>query len=354
MATVTIYVTGDEIGTYSSWSMSGNNNGVKVTLHDVEPLGDETDVFRLEIRQVNSNQDFFTNGQFVDVYAEPDTDPPSPPIFSYLNPQHDQFQGRASSGEHQIFTSTNVVIDINGLESGDVRYGPGLEPLRSEQLPFGAFSDTPPSFPCFAAGTLIETATGPLPVETLKAGDLVKTADHGLQPLLWVGASTVDASGDDAPIHIPAGALGNYRDLWVSPQHRLMQSSWQAEMMFGTAEHFIPACGLVGQFGITSQPRAQITYCHLLCANHEVVFAEGLATESLHLGHMTHDILGPKMMSALRAAFPNLRLDLPTARPCLKVWETRAVAQMAPLAFSRSAHVAKDHGKETNRRSPAA
>ncbi len=328
MATETVYATGDEIGIYSSWTMSGNNNGVKLTLLDVEPLGDATDVYRIVIEQVNSGQDSFTNGQWVSIYAEPDTDPPSPPIYSSLNPQHDQFQGRASSGEHQIFTGPNIVFDINGLEEGDVQYGPGLHPLRSEQLDFDAFSTTPPTFPCYVAGTLIETDTGPMPVETLRAGDLVKTVDHGLQPLLWTGTSKVNGTGDTAPIHIPAGALGNYRDLWVSPQHRMLQKSWQAEVLFGDAEHFVPARALVGLKGISQHPRASVTYCHLLCPQHEVIFAEGIPSESLHLGHVTTDILGPRVLADICAEHPTLRLDLPTARPCLKVWETQAATEI--------------------------
>lgn len=330
MATVTVYATGDEIGTYSGLSTSGNSNGVKLTLFDVQPLGTATDVFRIEISQVNPNDGSFLNGQWVSIYAEPDTDPPSPPLYSSLNPQHDQFQGRASSGDHQVFTSTNIVFDLNGLTAGTVQYGPGLEPLRSEQLEFSSFSDTPPTFPCYLAGTLIETDTGPLPVEALRPGDLIKTLDHGMQPLLWTGSAKVDGRGDDAPVHIPAGALGNYRDLWVSPQHRMMLRSWQAELLFGSEEHFVPARALVGSRGITQAPRRVAHYVHVLCAAHEVIFAEGIPSESLHLGRVTTDILGAGVLADIRAAHPGLRLDLPTARPCLKVWETRAVTRLYP------------------------
>lgn len=340
MATITLFATGDEIGTYSNLSMSGNNNGVKLTLFGVEPLGDATDVFRIEITQVNSGQDSFSNGQFVSIYAEPETDPPSPPLFSQLNPQHDQFQGRASSGEHQVFTNQNIVLDINGLTSGTVQYGPGLEPLRSEQLPFSSFSSTSPSFPCYVAGTLIETDTGPMPVETLRAGDLVKTLDNGLQPIVWSGKSNVDGSGAHAPIHIPAGALGNYRDLWVSPQHRMLQRSWQAEMLFGDSEHFVPAQALVGFREIAVSSRAVATYCHLLCAKHEIIFAEGIPSETLHLGRVTTDILGPRVLAEICENHPTLRLDLPTARPCLKVWETQAVTHIYPSEIARRSSAA--------------
>lgn len=78
---------------------------------------------------------------------------------------------------------------------------------------------------CFVAGTLIETADGPRPVEALQPGDLVLTRDHGLQPLVWVGQSQIDAARLDScpnlrPIVIEPGALGRglpQRPLTVSP-----------------------------------------------------------------------------------------------------------------------------------------
>ena len=198
MPTQEVFATGDQIGIYGSLSMSGNSNGVKVVLHDVQTLGTSSDVFRIVIRQVSNGQDDFTNGQFVDIYPWPDTDPPSGPIYSSLNPQHDQFQGRASSSDHQIFTSSNVVFDVNGIVPGTVQYGPGLHPLRSEQLPFDAFPSEPPLVICFTAGTRIRMADGgEARVETLRPGDLVWTLDHGPQPLRWRGSRTVARSTSD-------------------------------------------------------------------------------------------------------------------------------------------------------------
>jgi len=75
---------------------------------------------------------------------------------------------------------------------------------------------------CFAAGTMIETAEGEVAIESLQVGDLVRTADHDYQPIRWIGSSKVAAMGSVAPILIKAGALGNTRDLRVSPQHRML------------------------------------------------------------------------------------------------------------------------------------
>ena len=325
MPTVEIFATGDQIGTYTGLSSSGNSNGMRVNLQGVQALGSSTDVFRIVIRQVNNGDDLFRNGQFVDIYAWPDTSPPSPPLYSSLSPRHDEFQGRASSGTHQIFTGANLVFDVNGITAGSMQYGPGFNPPRAEQLSFSTFPPTPPVFPCFAAGTLIDTASGPRQIEALRPGDLVVSADHGLQPLRWIGKRAVPGRGDLAPIRIKAGALGNARDLTVSPQHRMLLQGWQAELYFGVPQVLVAARHLVNDSTIRRCPQTRITYVHLAFDRHEVIYAEGCPSESLHLGPESLAALGCDSLRELTRIFPELALTEPrrsTARPCLRGWES--------------------------------
>lgn len=335
MAEVEIFVTGDEVGTFSSFTTSGNSNGTKVTLQGVEPLGTSSDIFRVVIRQVNDGDTLFSNGQIVEIYAWPDEDLPEPPIFSNLNPQHDQFNGRASSGVHQIITSPeNIVFDVNGLTAGTMQFGPGLDPPRDQQLSFGTFSPNPPVFPCFAAGTLLETETGPLPIEIIRPGDLVRTLDHGLQPVHWIGQREVPGCGQMAPIEINAGALGNWRKLVVSPQHRMMIEGWRPEMYFGQRQVLVAALHLVNGDTIRQVPRRRVRYVHLAFDRHEMVFAEGIPSESLYLGKMALETLSGAERAEIKAIFPELietmtrRGDAQThvARQCLRRWETALVA----------------------------
>lgn len=307
MAEVEIFVTGDEIGTFTSVSTTGNNNGMKVTLSGVEPLGSATDVFRVVIRQVDSGDDLFSNGQFVDIYAWPASDPPEPPLYSSLNPQHDQFQGRASSAEHQIITSpANIVFDVNGLTAGTMRYGPGANPPRGQQLAFDTFSPDPPEFPCFVAGTLIETDSGPLPVEVIRPGDLVRTLDRGLQPVRWTGQRDVPGKAAMAPVEIRAGALGNWRDLRVSPQHRMLVGDWRTELFFGKSDVLVPAIHLVNGSTIRQVACRRVRYVHLAFDRHEVIWAEGAPSESLHLGAVALGSLDAAARSEIAALFPDL------------------------------------------------
>jgi len=326
-----LFLTGDQIATYTSVSSSGNSNGVKVRLQGVETLGGPEDVFRIVVRQVSEGQDAFQNGQFVDIYTWPDDEP----VVSNLNPQHDQFQGRASSDSHQIFTSHDIVIDLDGFDGSTVQYGPGLRPLRSEQLRFDEMLQSPPAVPCYVAGTRIAVPGGWRDVAELRPGDLVETRDNGAQPVLWAGSRRVVGRGVFAPVAFAPGALGNTRPLLVSPQHRVLLADWRTSLWFGAEEVLVAAQHLVGCAGVRRVERAGLHYVHLLLERHEVLNAEGAPAESLHLGpYAVGCLLGPSRRE-IETLFPDLAGQvphgLPTARRCLRGWEARMIVA-EPLA----------------------
>lgn len=136
---------------------------------------------------------------------------------------------------------------------------------------------------CFTAGTLIETADGDVAVEDLCEGMMLKTYDGTFRPIRAMLNSTVDGSGDLAPVHIRAGALGNARAMSVSPAHRMLIDDWRAELLFGQDEILISAVNLMQGDLIYRAPQARITYYHIVMEAHEVIFAEGIPTESFHL-----------------------------------------------------------------------
>ena len=327
MSTLTVYATGNQIATYQSLSSKGNANGVQVNIVGAQTLGSETDVFRIVIRQVSPGQSDFSNGQLIDIYAYPDTSDPPVPLFSDLNPQHDRFQGRASSESHQIFSQTaNVIFDVNGFPSlPDFRYGPGLDPPRAGQLDFDAFPSTPPSVPCFVSGTLIDTDEGPLPIEVLRPGDLIRTDAGDTLPLRWIGSRRVDGSDAFAPVLIRAGALGNFRDLRVSPQHRMLIGDWRAQLWFGQPQVLVAAVHLVNGTTIRRDPVASVTYHHMLFDRHAIVRAEGIPAESLHLGQTALASFPRAARDEVLALFPHLA-EQDTARTCLRGWEGRLIA----------------------------
>lgn len=186
------------------------------------------------------------------------------------------------------------------------------------------------AFLCFAARALIMTDLGERAVESLTPGCRVLTADHGYQPLRWIGRRSVTGHGAAAPVRFAAGAMGNARDLYVSQQHRMLLRGWQAELIAGAEEVLVAARHLVNGTTITLHHCAEVTYVHLLFDRHEIVFAEGIGSESFHPGAWGLEVLDLAARNEVLTLFPELAdrpaAYGPSARPCIKAHEGRAVA----------------------------
>lgn len=133
---------------------------------------------------------------------------------------------------------------------------------------------------CYAAGTHIRTGNGEVPIEDLRAGDLVLTVHGGplLQPLAWVGHMRVNVARHRdrsriAPILLRAGALGDgapHRDLRVSPDHAIFIGG-----------RLVPARLLVNGASIVQEGWCQeIAYHHVELDRHGLVVAEGVVGET--------------------------------------------------------------------------
>ncbi len=160
---------------------------------------------------------------------------------------------------------------------------------------------------CFASGTLIATQRGNVQVETLLPGDLLRTADRGLQPLRWIWGATHRAPGNAAPIEFAPASLGDAQPdmtLRVSPQHRIVVHARVVHRMFGVDQAMLPAKRFLGLPGVT-QAKAMdpVCYWHLLCDQHEVIFANGAPTETLLLGPVAWRSLDSDARAQIRGLF---------------------------------------------------
>ena len=191
---------------------------------------------------------------------------------------------------------------------------------------------------CFAAGSLIETANGSRPVETLRLGDLILTRDHGLRPLSWIGgrkvsARLLDVAPNLRPVTIRKGALGPglpAQDLVLSPQHRVLMTSTIAERIAGTSETLIAVKHLCGMPGIAASPTPKgIDYHHLLFDRHELVLSNGCWTESLFTGPQAMRSMGPSARREIALLFPQLLAGtgFAPARPFLSGRDGRELAR---------------------------
>ena len=190
---------------------------------------------------------------------------------------------------------------------------------------------------CYAAGTLIETPSGPRPVETLAAGDPVTTSDGRAVPVrLAVShsftAAEVGAFAALRPIVVPAGALGQglpRADLVVSALHRILVRDPSFALLFGHDAAYVAARDL--PFARPA-PAGAITYVHLLCDAHECLIANGAESESLLPGDVALASVGPSDRARIAGIVG--RRPVQTAFPCLTAREAalwRAVRETVPV-----------------------
>ena len=171
---------------------------------------------------------------------------------------------------------------------------------------------------CFTPGTMIRTAQGHCPIEALNVGDKVQTKDNGEQEILWIGARRMSGARLHVmphlrPIRILANALGDGRpdgELLVSPQHRMLIQGQHAQALFNTDEVLVAAKDLVNDHSVWVDTSVrQVTYIHLMTANHEVLWANGLETESFHPSNTDLDMLEEAQRNSLFSAMPDLEAD---------------------------------------------
>lgn len=154
----------------------------------------------------------------------------------------------------------------------------------------------------FTRGTNIALADGrQVPVQDLRAGDKILTKDNGAQKLRWIGMQTVRATGAFAPIVISAGALNNINDLTVSPNHRLFIYQRVDKLGAGQSEVLVKARNLINGTSVVSAEGGFVDYFQLLFDKHEIIFAEGIAAESMFIDMATRPVVPAKVQESLKS-----------------------------------------------------
>jgi hypothetical protein len=171
---------------------------------------------------------------------------------------------------------------------------------------------------CFTPGTRISTPDGPRFVEDLREGDRVQTRDNGAQEIIWTGRRRMTGARLFVmprlrPVRIRTGALGIERpdqELLVSPEHRMLVRGRAAQELFNTPEVLVPARDLVnGSTIVVDVAVREVTYIHLLLPSHQILWANGIETESFHPANAALSSLADGDRMRLLAQFPDLELD---------------------------------------------
>jgi hypothetical protein len=152
--------------------------------------------------------------------------------------------------------------------------------------------------------------------------DLVITKDNGAQAIRWIGVRVLKQSDllrtRQHPVEFKPGSISPgkpARSLRVSPQHRLLIEG----------DILAPARGL------TDMPKVRVMegcrsvrYFHILLSKHEIIYAEGVQTESL--------LPGPTFLSGCRISdrLAIMSIAGPSCkpvRPCATVAEAKRTVQ---------------------------
>ena len=179
-------------------------------------------------------------------------------------------------------------------------------------------SSTPGGVICFAPGTRIATPGGQRLIEHLRPGDGVMTRDNGSAEVLWLGHRRMSGARlyvmpHLRPIRFRAGALGMDepdQDLIVSPQHRMLIRGPSARALFNVNEVLVEASALVNDRTILiDRSLREVTYVHVLLAEHNVIWANGLMTESFHPANTAFESIDESQRDGLLKVLPGVDTD---------------------------------------------
>jgi hypothetical protein len=143
----------------------------------------------------------------------------------------------------------------------------------------------------FTRGTHITLSSGAQRlIEDLQVGDRILTRDDGVQPIRWIGQN----------------------DLIVSPDHRLFIYQRSDKVGAGRSELLIKARHLVNGYTVTVMDGGFVDYFQLLFDSHQIIYAEGIAAETMLIDPRTKPVLPQDLAFAMDDIIPG-HSDLPHA-----------------------------------------
>lgn len=205
-------------------------------------------------------------------------------------------------------------FDFNGVDfTGPTLTLTGVTSLKSDES----------GVVCFATGTLIATPNGEIPIERLRAGDLIQTMDNGLKPLVMsayraLGPDDLSRNPKLKPIFLRPGAFGTERPLIVSPQHGVLVKM-NGEEILARAMHLADKQGDKVR---RMEGCQHVVYIHLVFEQHQIIFANGRPSESLYPGTQALKTMAPDALEEFKALFPDMvaMIDADQAEPMKCSW----------------------------------
>lgn len=185
-----------------------------------------------------------------------------------------------------------------------------------------------------ARGCLIETATGPVAIEDLTPGDLIRTMRGTVETLRWIGARSYAEHippEDRSPLfRIGAGAFGDrapHTDTVLAGPAAIWVDTPACRKIIGQDTAFAPLPAFEDGINISRiTPPGEITVYNLAFDAQEAFIANGLPIESFHPGRNTMQVLNDDVLRDMARLFPHLTAHNgfgPQRAPRLSITEAR-------------------------------
>jgi len=196
--------------------------------------------------------------------------------------------GQVNGGSVQLYATTEpltdlgqtAVVEITDTLSATTETGESFTTLltASPGENIRGIALAPTTTACYCRGTLILTARGDVPVEELLIGDELITVSGEARPIKWIGRRSYGGRfmigrKDILPICIKTGALSENipkRDLWISPHHAMLIDGMLIE-----GKDLVNGVTIV-----QAQQASKVEYFHIELETHDVLLAEGAASET--------------------------------------------------------------------------
>jgi uncharacterized delta-60 repeat protein len=271
LAGVATYSQPGDAGFYSASEISSNGTSLADSLLSVDSQGRAAIAFSIagSFRVVR----FSSSGTIDTVYQ--------------TSSGSQSFSASGSSGDRPMWTA---VSSDQGLVVGVVDSANTTNVFSIFKFTSAASIDTSFGIPvasssllvCFARGTLIQTTSGPVPVEELQVNDplsfYIAPTSLDSDKVKWIGRQTFHPVMADLidylPVKISANALGPgqpFKDLYISPDHAILFD--------GTLIH---AKVLVNGTSVVqvTEWSGDVEYFHIETENHELIYANGVPAET--------------------------------------------------------------------------
>lgn len=169
------------------------------------------------------------------------------------------------------------------------------------------------AFSALSHGSLVQTEIGPVAVEDLQPGDLVKVVGGDVAELIWIGTSTFSLTdtGTRMPLYrIMPDALGQSRperSLTVGPGARILHTPSSLRGISNGQPLLTPASMLVdGENVIEITPPTPTRLFHICLAHHAVITVDGIEMETFHPGADAARSVSHSLRDKFLSMFPRI------------------------------------------------